>query len=136
MDTDMENPADTPLPPIMTMEDAFVMLTQAMQTNNTLLATLTNHQTQASNNARTEIRVEGLQIPKYSGRMNESVGLYIHKCKMYFQAKRMDFTIPEVEQRCIALMAANLTGVAASWLQDRVASLRTLPETLNDLETN
>ena len=80
---------------------------QAMQANNDLINALQNNIGAAAMAVpvatRTEIRVEGLQIPKYSGRMNESVGLYIHKCKMYFKLNRWTTQIPAIEQRCISI---------------------------------
>jgi hypothetical protein len=53
---------------------------------------------------------------------------------MYFQAKQMDYTVPDIESRCVALMTANLSGVAASWLQERVATVGAGPPTLSSLE--
>ncbi|OQR84345.1 hypothetical protein ACHHYP_13511 [Achlya hypogyna] len=58
-----------------------------------------------------ELRVEGLRMPEYHGHLDESVSLYVHRA------------------RCLAVMVANLYGLAASWYLSCV-STGTQPTTM------
>ncbi|KAH9095130.1 hypothetical protein LEN26_017915 [Aphanomyces euteiches] len=67
----------------------------------------------------TERRVEGLSMPSYHGRINESIGLYIHRVETLFKAKNLNYMEDkEVEARCLAMVVANLKGQAAAWYQE------------------
>ncbi|ETV97396.1 hypothetical protein H310_09730 [Aphanomyces invadans] len=56
--------------------------------------------------ARTqEVKVEGLTMPKYHGRMDESISLYIHQVNTFFKAKNLNpQQDPATQERCIALI--------------------------------
>ncbi|ETW05298.1 hypothetical protein H310_04251 [Aphanomyces invadans] len=42
--------------------------------------------------SRQEIKVEGLKMPKYYGKFDESISLFIHQVTTYFHAKNIDPT--------------------------------------------
>ncbi|KAF0689302.1 hypothetical protein As57867_019174, partial [Aphanomyces stellatus] len=82
-----------------------------------------------------ELKVEGLTMPKYHGRMDESISLYIHQVTTFFKAKNVDFQADDGTQlRCIAMMVANFRGLAAAWYQERLHSRGEVPSTLLELE--
>ncbi|CAK4746001.1 hypothetical protein AeMF1_003574 [Aphanomyces euteiches] len=67
----------------------------------------------------TERRVEGLSMPSFHGRINESIGLYIHRVETFFKTKNLNYMEDkEVEARCLAMVVANLKGQAAAWYQE------------------
>jgi hypothetical protein len=132
------------------MEQAFAALAQALNKQQEMLQALAEAQaTQLAAQAAwqsnvvtpqprampQEVRVEGLTMPKYSGRMDESISLYIHQVNTFFQAKNIDPSeSAATQQRCLAIVAANLRGLAAAWYQERVQSTGTLPSTLMEFE--
>ncbi|KAF0747206.1 hypothetical protein AaE_007818 [Aphanomyces astaci] len=83
---------------------------------------------------QTELRVEGLKMPKYYGRMDESFSLYIHQVTTFFKAKNVDYQENDgTQQRCIAMMVANFRDLAAAWYQERLSRGES-PNTLIELE--
>ncbi|KAF0703198.1 Aste57867_7676 [Aphanomyces stellatus] len=73
-------------------------------------------------------------MPKYQGRMDESISLYIHQVTTFFKAKNVDFQADDgTHIRCIAMTVANFRGLAAAWYQERLHS-REVPSTLLELE--
>ncbi|KAF0758224.1 hypothetical protein AaE_004008, partial [Aphanomyces astaci] len=54
----------------------------------------------------TEQRVQGLSMPAYHGHLNESIGLYIHRVKVFYMAKNYEQN-EVVEARCLAMELAS-----------------------------
>ena len=63
----------------------------------------------------TERRVEGIQMPKYSGKIEESFQVFADKVSLYLKAKNIDGAAPDNQERVIAMIASNLKGQAAMW---------------------
>ncbi len=62
-------------------------------------------------------------MPKYHGKMNENISIYLHQVNTFFKAKNLDpMKNPNVEPRCLAMIVANFRGQAAAWYQDRLAN--------------
>jgi hypothetical protein len=132
------------------MEQAFASLAQALEQQQRMLQALAEAQaTQMAAQAAwqtnvviptprampQEVRVEGLSMPKYSGRMDESISLYIHQVNMFFQAKNIDPSeSTATQQRCLAMVVANLRGLAAAWYQERVQTSGGMPASLVQFE--
>ncbi|OQS07650.1 hypothetical protein THRCLA_20100 [Thraustotheca clavata] len=96
---------------------------------------LQQHVVEGKANHHKEVRVEGLSMPKYRGKMDESISLYIHKVTTFFKAKNIDPQADnETQQRCMAMMVANFCGLVASWYQDRLRDKGSPPSTLVELE--
>jgi hypothetical protein len=54
---------------------------------------------------------------------------------MFFKAKNMKYKEdPAVAQRCLAMMIANLGGLAAAWCRERVEATNAVPESQNEFE--
>ncbi|OQR95032.1 hypothetical protein ACHHYP_20019 [Achlya hypogyna] len=63
-----------------------------------------------------ELLVEGLRMPEYHGLLDESVSLYVHRVTTFFRAKNINpHANAGTEARCLAMIVANLHGLAASW---------------------
>ncbi|ETV92272.1 hypothetical protein H310_13337 [Aphanomyces invadans] len=98
------------------------------QLANTIARALANSEATRKTNedaraaASAPVRVEGLRLPEYHGRVGESVDLYIHRVNTFFAAKNI-FPGADLatERRCLAMVVANLQGLAASWYLKRVA---------------
>lgn len=84
--------------------------------------------------ASAPVRIEGLRLPEYHGRVDESIDLYIHRVNTFFAAKNITpCADPATERRCLAIVVANLQGLAASWYLERVARSE-VPTSLLELE--
>ena len=81
-----------------------------------------------------EVRVEGLSMPKYSGEMTESVDLFYDQCVRFFQAKNIAHIAPENEVRVKAMVASNLRGGAAAWYTSNEKSIKTVGDLFRGLE--
>ena len=86
-------------------------------------------------NKKVESKVEGISMPKYHGKLGESVDMFFWQAKVFFTAKNIDYKEPANQNRCLAMIVANLRDVAASWYQDRVNSSNQHPTDLTSLKT-
>ncbi|RHY25439.1 hypothetical protein DYB32_008310 [Aphanomyces invadans] len=113
------------------MEQIFAQLTQTVQVlmkNQTKYMKsrddLTQQQLELKNvPSRTEMKDEVQSMPKYHGKLSESISLYVHQVNTFFSTKNMNpLESQEMEQHCLAMVVANFRGQAAAWYQDRQAS--------------
>ncbi|ETV98923.1 hypothetical protein H310_08412 [Aphanomyces invadans] len=113
------------------MEQAFAQLTQTaqvlmesqakdMKSHDELMQ---QHLELKNAPCRMEMKVEGLSMPKYHGKLSEGFSPYAHLVNTFFDAKNMNRReSPEMEERCLVMVVANFRGQAAAWYQDRQAS--------------
>ncbi|GMF24224.1 unnamed protein product [Phytophthora fragariaefolia] len=70
--------------------------------------------------AQREHKIEGVSMPTYHGRPNESVDEFIFRAKLFMQGKCIDFTNPHNGSRVVAMLATNFRDGAASWYHAKV----------------
>jgi len=70
--------------------------------------------------ARPELRIKGQEMPKYHGRLDESLELFFFLLRNYCQARSIDIDDDTHASSVISLIAVNLRGAAAVWHQDFV----------------
>ena len=61
-----------------------------------------------------EMKVEGICMPQYHGRMLESVDLFFDQSVRFFEAKNIDWKDASNAKRVLAIMASNLRSGAAA----------------------
>ncbi|POM77060.1 Hypothetical protein PHPALM_5616 [Phytophthora palmivora] len=62
-----------------------------------------------------EVKIEGIRLPQFFGKMGESVELYFEQLAQYFEAKNIDWQNEEQSTRILAITTANFKGNAAAW---------------------
>ncbi|KAG1709879.1 hypothetical protein DVH05_016893 [Phytophthora capsici] len=62
-----------------------------------------------------EVKVEGIRLPQFFGKMGESVDLYFEQLAQYFEAKNIDRKNDAQSSRILAITTANFKGNAAAW---------------------
>ena len=62
-----------------------------------------------------EVKVEGISLPQFHGKMGESVDLYFEQLTQYFDAKYLDWRDVSQSSRILAITTANFKGNAAAW---------------------
>lgn len=64
---------------------------------------------------QSEVKIDGLKLPSFYGRVGESVDMYVDQVARYFDAKNIKWQDPTQSSRIIAMMTANFRGNAAAW---------------------
>ena len=93
-----------------------------LQSTNRLIQLLLNKQSSA------ERKVEGIQMPKYSGKIEESFKVFAQKVSLYLGAKNIASNAPENQARIIAMIASNLQGQAAMWYSIYKEDIKTVDQ--------
>ncbi|POM72556.1 LOW QUALITY PROTEIN: hypothetical protein PHPALM_10706, partial [Phytophthora palmivora] len=70
--------------------------------------------------AQREYRVEGISMPTFHGRPQESVAEFIFRAKLFMRGKGINFEDPQQGSRIVAMLAANLRDGAASWYHAKI----------------
>ncbi|KAG6585117.1 Retroelement pol Polyprotein [Phytophthora cinnamomi] len=80
-----------------------------------------------------EVKVEGIRLPQFYGKMEASVDFYFEQLAQYFEAKNIDWQNGDQSSRILAITTANFKGNAAAWyklnkreikdMQDLIAKL-------------
>ncbi|CEG46623.1 uncharacterized protein PHALS_03221 [Plasmopara halstedii] len=63
-----------------------------------------------------EVKVEGMRLPQFFGKMGKSVDLYFEQLAQYFKAKNIDWKSDAQNSRILAITPANFKGNAAAWM--------------------
>ena len=58
-----------------------------------------------------EVKVEGISLPQFHGKMGESVDLYFEQLTKYFDAKNIDWRDVSQSSRILAITTANFKGM-------------------------
>src|SRR5512145_2890360 len=62
-----------------------------------------------------ELKLEGVKLPTYSGTLDESFALYKQKIDQYFKAKSIAYKEAALKDRMLAVIAGTLKHGAAHW---------------------
>ncbi|KAJ0393532.1 hypothetical protein ATCC90586_011579 [Pythium insidiosum] len=116
---------DTPIDAGQMLQNFAQAVSQMIQTmaeqNSAMLATAIEEvrQAHAAQAARhdgpREVKVEGLSMPTYHGRPDESVEEFFFRARLFMEGKNIDYVAPQNQARL-----ANLKDGAASWYHHRV----------------
>jgi len=63
------------------------------------------------------IKVQGVQMPRYHGHLDESLEAYFFQAYKYCQSQNIDMNEPQCASYVISLITVNLRGAAAAWHQ-------------------
>ena len=80
-----------------------------LQQQQELIQTLANSQKEGG------LKVDGLRIPTYSGRSDESVRLYYAQIQQYFIARGTKWKEDAMAPQVLAVLGSSLRGPAAQW---------------------
>ncbi|ETN10682.1 hypothetical protein PPTG_22679 [Phytophthora nicotianae INRA-310] len=67
-----------------------------------------------------EFKIEGASMPKFYGKLQESVDEFIFEAKLFMNGKNIDYGHPANPLRVVARLASNLRDGAASWYHNRI----------------
>lgn len=81
-----------------------------------------------------EMKVEGICMPQYHGRMLESVDLFFDQSVRFFEAKNIDWKDASNAKRVLAIMASNLRSGAAAWYITKKDYIATIEDLFNELK--
>jgi hypothetical protein len=62
-----------------------------------------------------EVSVQGMSLPQFHGKENESVEMFIWQARQFFEAKNFDLADAHVQARCVTTIIANFRGNASFW---------------------
>ncbi|KAI9920545.1 hypothetical protein PsorP6_015487 [Peronosclerospora sorghi] len=65
-----------------------------------------------------DLKVKGVQMPRYHGHLDESLDLFFFNVKKYCQSQNIDMYDPNYFNYAMSLITVNLRGSAAAWHQD------------------
>ncbi|POM80349.1 hypothetical protein PHPALM_1825, partial [Phytophthora palmivora] len=85
--------------------------------------------------AQREYRVEGISMPTFHGRPQESVAEFIFRAKLFMRGKGINFEDPQQGSRIVAMLAANLRDGAASWYHAKIMVEEIAFHNITELET-
>ena len=80
------------------------------------------------------IRVEGLKLPTYSGRIEESARLFYEQMNQYFLARGTDWNSSTISRQVLAILGSALRGPAAQWYAIRQHDIRNVEEFFYELD--
>ncbi|GLE04303.1 hypothetical protein PINS_up013218 [Pythium insidiosum] len=64
-------------------------------------------------------KVEGLSMPTYHGRPDESVDEFFFRARLFMEGKNIDYVAPQNQARLVSMLASNLKDGAAAWYHHR-----------------
>ncbi|GLD97283.1 hypothetical protein PINS_up005966 [Pythium insidiosum] len=101
---------------------AQMMQTMTQQSTATLTAMIEELRSALAtrNEPPREAKVEGLSMPVYHGRPDESVEEFFFHARLFMEGKNIDYTAAQNQARLVAMLAVNLKDGAASWYHHRV----------------
>ncbi|TMW66815.1 hypothetical protein Poli38472_014127 [Pythium oligandrum] len=82
---------------------------------------------------RTEFKLEGVKLPTYSGRVEESAQLFYEQADQYFAAKGIAWKSVELAPRVLAALGGSLRGAAAQWFATRRVLIQSVDEFFTEL---
>lgn len=74
------------------------------------------------------LKLEGVKMPVYSGRVEESAQLYYEQMDQYFAGKGIAWKSPELAPRILATLGGSLRGAAAQWFAINRRSIQEVDE--------
>jgi len=79
-----------------------------------------------------EVSVQGMSLPQFHGKENESVEMFIWQARQFFAAKNFDLDDGPVQARCVTTIIANFRGNASFWYRSS-ESAHGKPTTIDEL---